>query len=296
MEPHDLILDLGDLSKADSVFLFLHGWLFPSDASINVNVAQSGTVKLISPYLQVIDEHGNWRTVIENLGFPKGKNKTVVVDLSNKFLVEDYRVRIHTNMQIYWDHIFYASDVAGAELRNIKLEPIAADLHYRGFSKITRETPYSPHIPDYQTVTTAPKWRDLTGMYTKYGNVLPLLLESDSKYVIMNAGDEITIEFDALQVPGLLSGWKRDFIFYNDGWLKDGDLNTAHGQTVRPLPFHGMDSYPYGPDKSYPDGEEYLSYLQIYNTRKITNEVFKRFLFNFGYGLSYESRNLQENW
>lgn len=295
MEPHDLILDLGDLSKADSVFLFLHGWLFPSDASINVNVAQSGTVKLISPYLQVIDEQGNWRTVIENLGFPKGKNKTVVVDLSNKFLVEDYRVRIHTNMQIYWDHIFYASDVAGAELRNIKLEPIAADLHYRGFSKITRETPYSPHIPDYQTVTTAPKWRDLTGMYTKYGNVIPLLLESDSKYVIMNAGDEITIEFDALQVPGLLSGWKRDFIFYNDGWLKDGDLNTAHGQTVRPLPFHGMDSYPYGPDKSYPDGEEYLSYLQIYNTRKITNEVFKRFLFNFGYGLSYESRNLQEN-
>ena len=281
MEPHDLILDLGDLTQVDSVFLFLQGWVYPTDASINVNVAQSNVVDLMPPVLQVIDKQGNWRTVIENLGFPKGKNKTVVADLSNKFLIEDYRIRICTNLQIYWDHIFYATTMAGNTLRSFKLEPMLADLHYRGFSKVTRETPYSPHIPDYQTVTTAPKWRDLTGMYTKYGNVLPLLLESDSKYVIMNAGDEITIEFEAKQISDPPSGWRRDFILYDDGWLKDGDLNTAHGQTVKPLPFHGMTSYPYGTNESYPDREEYLSYLQTYNTRKITNEVFKRFLFNF---------------
>ncbi len=281
MEPHDLILDLGDLTQVDSVFLFLQGWVYPTDASINVNIAQSSIVNLMPPVLQVIDKQGSWRTVIENLGFPKGKNKTVVVDLSNKFLIEDYRIRIHTNMQIYWDYIFYATNVAGGTLRNFKLEPMLADLHYRGFSKVTRETPYSPHIPDYQIVTTAPKWRDLTGMYTKYGNVLPLLLESDSKYVIMNAGDEITVEFEAKQISDLPSGWRRDFILYNDGWLKDGDLNTAQGQTVKPLPFHGMDSYPYGPDELYPDEEEYLSYLQTYNTRKITTKAFKRFLFNF---------------
>jgi len=281
MEPHDLILDLGDLTQVDSVFLLLQGWVYPTDASINVNIAQSSTVNLMPPVLQVIDKQGNWRTVIEYLGFPKGKNKTVVVDLSNKFLIEDYRIRIQTNMQIYWDHIFYATNVAGGTLRNFKLEPMLADLHYRGFSRVTRETPYSPHIPDYQTVTVAPKWRDLTGMYTKYGNVLPLLLESDSKYVIMNAGDEITVEFDAKQISNPPSGWRRDFILYNDGWLKDGDLNTAHGQMVKPLPFHGMTSYPYGTNESYPEDKEYVSYLKTYNTRKITNEVFKRFLFNF---------------
>ncbi len=281
METHDLILDLGNLSQAESVFLFLHGWVFPTDASINVNMAQSGGVKSIPPSLEVIDEQGRWRIAIENLSFPKGKHKTLVADLSDKFLIEDYRIRICTNMQIYWDHIFYATEVAGSPIRNFSLEPVAADLHYRGFSQVTRETPCSPHIPDYQTVNTAPKWRDLTGWYTRYGDVLPLLLESDSKYVIMNAGDELTIEFDAAQVPELPSGWGRDFLFYNDGWLKDGDLNTAHGQTVNPLPFHGMTSYPYGPDESYPADEEYITYIQTYNTRKITIEAFKRVLFNF---------------
>jgi hypothetical protein len=97
----------------------------------------------------------------------------------------------------------------------------------------------------------------------------------------MNAGDEITIEFDAAQVSNLPFGWRRDYIFYNDGWLKDGDLNTAHGQTVKPLPFHGMTSYPYAVDESYPKDGQHISYLRSYNTRKITNEAFKRFLAHF---------------
>ena len=274
---HDLILDLGDLSRADSVFLFLQGWIFPTDASINVNTAQSNALRATPPCLQVINAKGNWKTVIESLGFPKGKNKMMVFDLSRKFLVNDYRLRIRTNMQIYWDYIFYATNVAGAPLRITPLEPMAADLHYRGFSAVTRATPYSPHIPDYQSVIRAPKWRDLTGLYTRYGEVQPLLRESDDQYVIMNAGDELTLEFDAARIPEPPVGWKRDFIFYNDGWVKDGDLNTAHGQTVAPLPFHGMTAYPYGSEESYPGDEERAIYLQTYNTRKITAEAFKRF-------------------
>ena len=37
--------------------------------------------------------------------------------------------------------------------------------------------------------------------YTKYGDILELLLDSDNKYAIMNAGDEITIKFDASSLP-----------------------------------------------------------------------------------------------
>ena len=280
MAPHDLILDLGDLSGAGEVFLFLKGWLFPTDASINVSMAQANAIRSIPPFLQVIDEQGNWQTVIENMSFPKGKDKTVVVDLTNKFLVEDYRVRIRTNMQIYWDHIFYSTEVATGPVQCSSLEPVAADLHYRGFSRVTRATPYSPHVPDYQSVTTGQKWRDLTGLYTRYGDVLPLLSEPDSRYVIMNAGDELTLEFDASRLPELRSGWSRDFLFYNNGWVKDGDLNTAHGQTVAPLPFQEMTAYPYGPNESYPGDEEHATYLRTYNTRKVTAERFKRFLFN----------------
>jgi len=105
-----------------------------------------------------------------------------------------------------------------------------------------------------------------------------LLLESDINLVFMNPGHEQTIEFDAAQVPGLPSGWSRDFIFYNDGWLKDGDLNTAHGQTVKPLPFHGMTAYPYGPDESYPKDEEHQQFLKKYITRKVTTEIFRKLI------------------
>ena len=278
-ELHDLILNFDDLSDSDSLFLFLQGWLFPTDASINVNISQSSKIRSIFPSLQVPDKDGNWSTVVENIGFPKGKNKTMVIDMTDKFISTDYHLRIRTNMQIYWDHIFMSDNVSGNSIRSISLKPVSADLHYRGFSKINRRNFSSPHIPDYYSVTNGQKWRDLTGVYTKYGNILPLLLESDSKYVIMNAGDEITLQFDASALPQVQSGWSRDFLFYNDGWLKDGDLNTARGQTVTPLPFHGMISYPVGAEEDgYPDDEDHANYRTHYNTRVITNESFKQSL------------------
>ena len=91
----------------------------------------------------------------------------------------------------------------------------------------------------------------------------------------MNAGDEISLQFDATSLPELEKGWRRDFLFYNDGWLKDGDLNTAQGQTVEPIPFHGMSSYPNGAQDQYPEADEYSAYREEYNTRIITTDKFK---------------------
>ena len=280
-ELHDLTLDFGDFNDTDSIFLFLQGWLFPTDASINVNISQSIKTSLIFPSIQVINENGRWETIVDNIGFPKGKNKTIVVDLTDKFLTSDYRLRIRTNMQIYWDHIFLSTDVTDDNINLASMEPNTASLQYRGFSIQNRKDFSSPHIPDYYDITTGQKWRDLTGIYTKYGDVLPLLLESDNKYVIMNAGDEISLEFLTSDLPSLPVGWKRDFLFYNDGWLKDGDLNTANGQTVNPLPFHGMSSYPYGDNEAYPNDLEFIEYRNYYNTRKVTTEGFKNAIRNY---------------
>ena len=94
----------------------------------------------------------------------------------------------------------------------------------------------------------------------------------------MNAGDEITLQFDASALPQLQDGWSRDFMFYNDGWLKDGDLNTARGQTVEPLPFHGMTSYPAGAENAYPLDKDHAAYRKQYNTRIVTTESFQQFL------------------
>ena len=134
------------------------------------------------------------------------------VVLKDKFFVPDYRVRIRTNIQIFWDHIFIATDVTNKDLGMISLQPVLADLHYRGFSALSRKDFSSPHLPDYYDVTTGQKWRDLTGVYTRYGDVLPLLLESDSKYVSMNAGDENSRVFTVTELPELPSNWTRDFL------------------------------------------------------------------------------------
>jgi hypothetical protein len=153
-----------------------------------------------------------------------------------------------------------------------------ANLAYRGYSASYRKGgPFGPHWFDYYNCTHGQQWRDLTGNYTRYGNVLPLLQHADDEYIIASSGDEVTIDFDATNLPALPAGWKRDFLIYSEGWVKDGDLNTAYGQTVAPLPFHSMPSYPYGNNIVYPYNR-HKEYLQKYNTRKVTTDDFKNAL------------------
>ncbi|MFQ5709051.1 MAG: FG-GAP-like repeat-containing protein [bacterium] len=273
---HDLVLDLGDQSRAKKITLFLNGWIFPTDASINVALSQSDALKVTPPFLQVLDKKGKWQTVLGNLSFPMGKKKFVVADLTGKFLTSDFRVRIRTNMEIYWDYVFFATEDLHVPVHKSILRPASANIHYRGFSRLYRKGGrHGPHWFDYSDVSTEQKWRDLEGNYTRYGNVQPLLLESDDRFVIVNAGDEITVTFDANQAPPLPPGWSRDFLIYTDGWIKDGDLNTAHGKTVAPLPFHAMSRYPYGQDEAYPGDEEHQKFLETYNTRKVTTQKFR---------------------
>ncbi len=276
---HDLVLSLGQVDKTKDLVLFLNGWIFPSDASINASIAQSGAIKLVSPYLQVMTPQGKWVTIDQNLSFPMGKDKTIVEDLTGKIPadIKEVKLRIRTNMEIYWDEIFFTNAGVTAPLQTKMLSPVSASLHYRGFSRTYRKGGrYGPHWFDYSEVTTNQKWRDLTGVYTRYGDVLPLLSEADDKYIIKNAGDETIIDFAADSLPALAKGWTRDFLIHSVGWVKDGDLNTATGQKVAPLPFHAMSRYPYGPDESYPDDPEHRAYMKKYNTRQVTTHDFQR--------------------
>ncbi|MBX3253027.1 MAG: VCBS repeat-containing protein [Chitinophagaceae bacterium] len=278
-EDHDLVLDLGAQATNGHLLLFLRGWTFPTDASINASMAQSAQYKVAPPCLQVINQKGEWQTVIPDIGFPMGKDKMVIVDLKDKFLTPDNRkIRIRTNMQLYWDEIFYSNGTTQAPVNMHDLAMIKAGLSFRGYSDSYRKGgPFGPHWFDYYNTSGGQQWRDLTGYYTRYGDVLPLLQEADDEYIICNSGDEITIDFDARSLPALPKGWKRDFLVYSEGWVKDGDLNTAHGQTVEPLPFHNMPSYPYKNDSRYPF-EKHKAYMQKYNTRKVSTDDFKNAL------------------
>jgi hypothetical protein len=269
--PHDLVVDLGPDLGDGQLLLMLRGWVFPTDASINVALSQGKVTQVAWPVLDVKDAHGHWVPAVTDLSIPSGKNKLVVVDLTGKIRGADHRVRIRTNVQIYWDEVRVATTAPRAPSVVTRLRPVSADLHYRGFSRVYRKGGrYGPHWFDYAAVTTEPMWRPIDGAFTRYGDVGELLRASDDEYIVMAPGDETTIEFDANTAPALPAGWVRDFFVYSDGWIKDADLNTAHGGTVGPLPFHGMSRYPYTASESYPSDAAHRRYLETYETREQT--------------------------
>jgi Tfp pilus assembly protein PilF len=272
-EPHALVLDLDADAGKPGTHLFLRGWVFPSDASINVALAQQHALKSEMPVLEVRDARGQWvsRGMI---GFPAGKDKTMVIDLDGIFPTKDHHVRVRTNMQVYWDQAFVGEGLGAGSWEMGKnphfLAPISADLHFRGFSRMYRRGgQYGPHWFDYQDVTTQSPWRPISGAATRFGDVRPLLDDSDDRYIVMVPGDETTVEFDATQAKALPAGWTRTFFLYSDGWIKDSDLNTAYGTTVEPLPYHAIKSYPYGPGEGYPADSARQRYVREYNTRII---------------------------
>jgi Flp pilus assembly protein TadD len=269
-EPHALTLELDEHAGEPGTHLFLRGWIFPSDASINVALSQQQALKAEMPVIEVRDARGQWVSR-GTIGFPAGKDKTMGIDLAGIFPTKDRHVRIRTSMQVYWDQAFVGEDlgVGSWELGTAKpqiLAPSSAFLHFRGFSRMYRRGGrHGPHWFDYDSVTKESPWRPITGAATRFGDVLPLLEQSDDRYIVMVPGDETTVEFPALQDP--VPGWTRTFFLYSDGWIKDSDLNTAHGTTVEPLPYHAITSYPYGPGDAYPTDSTRQRYLRDYNTR-----------------------------
>ena len=150
------------------------------------------------------------------------------------------RVRLRTNMEVYWDALATAS-VSEAPVRIQRLAASTADLRYRGFSKTLSLRDHAPETPAYAPVAaTGQRWRDLVGFYTRFGDVRELIAGIDDRYVIMNAGDELALSFPVPPAPP--AGWTRDFVLIGDGWEKDGDYNTEHSATVLPLPTHAPSS------------------------------------------------------
>ena len=268
-EMHSLEMDFGAAAApANDAVLALTGWVDWADGSTYFGFSQEGTGGLVMPYLQVKDEAGRWRTVVENMGIPSGFPKTIVVDLAGKFLSSSREVRLITNMCLYWDEVFLAAGAGHPEVRLTKLHAESADLRYRGFSRIGVDPdgrqPQTFHYPDPEPYVT---WSQTPGLYTRFGEVAELLDAADDRFVIMGSGDEIRLLFDGAKLPPLPPGWRRSFILGFDGWEKDQDPNTAFSNSVEPLPFHGMSGYPYPASESYPDSEAHREYRKRWNTR-----------------------------
>ena len=265
---HYLELNLGKLESPEKITLFLTGWINPTDISSNVGIAQDPQLNAPRPpAIEVVDKHGIWCETIPFTGFPGGKTKTIAIDLSNAFLCDDYRLRIVTSQEICWDEVFFSVDEEPVSIHQVPLELRSADLHFRGFSRRIPHPGNGPEDYDYQNVSRAPKWAPLHGRFTRYGDVRELLQATDNRLAVLGSGDEVTLEFAGTDKPPP-DGWRRDFVLYNAGWDKDGDLNTILGQSSEPLPFQEMSSYPYPPHEGLPDEPLYRDYLDRYQTRR----------------------------
>jgi hypothetical protein len=176
------------------------------------------------------------------------------------------RIRISTNLQIYWDQILVDRSAPDLPVR-IEDVPLAqAKLAFHGYPR-----PLEKHAPGdlsyiYEDVSLSGPYARQAGAYTRLGDVRELLTSADDRHVVFGSGDEVQLEFDPAKLPALAPGWKRDYFFFADGFEKDMDFYAADGQTVEPLPFRSMPEYPYAPEES-PGGAAYIDYLLKYNTR-----------------------------
>jgi hypothetical protein len=270
-EDHFVEIDPGAIGP--DTLLVANGWIYPTDSSINVAIAQAG----IAPRglsLEAQGRDGSWRVVNADIGFPAGKNKTILIDLRQAQGAG--RLRLRTNLEIYWDSLHFGSR-STLPVKTTRIQAAKADLRYRGFSYTVSPRGDSPETPEYdRIVSTSPRWRDLTGYHTRFGDVRELIGQVDDRYVIMNAGDEMRLQF--AEAPAPPPGWKRDFVLIGDGWEKDGDYNTGFSQSVLPLPSHDTPNYGAGTAslalEDDPVYQRHRDDWQRYHTRYVTPRRF----------------------
>jgi tetratricopeptide (TPR) repeat protein len=272
-KPHSLELDLGEPYQGGPLRLLLHGEIEYFTATGMYAADQAG-IQATAPYVeaQVADgdeAKGKWVRVIDDMGFPAGLPRTMTADLTGKLPAGTRRIRISTNLQIYWDNILIDRTEQNV---NSHLTPVPlqrADLHFRGYPRQIEAQPPGNVKYIYEQVSRTGPYSRQSGTYTAYGDVKPLLTGFDDKLAVFGSGEEVALEFDPSSLPILAKGWTRDYFFVADGYEKDMDFYAAAASTVEPLPFRRMGSYPY-PGKDFPLDETHLDYFLKYNTRYVS--------------------------
>jgi tetratricopeptide (TPR) repeat protein len=284
-QPHSLVLDLGKAYNGGPLWLLLHGEVEYFSANSMYAASQAG-VHAISPYVEALGVNGKWTRVVDDMGFPAGGPRTMTADLSGKLPRGTQKIRITTNLQIYWDNILVSGtsqdlkgDAQGLDLAPLPL--VRANLDYHGFPlKIEGTPPGNVQYIYEKTSATGPYTRP-AGTYTRYGDVLPLLTALDDQAVVFGSGDEVRLDFDPSHLPALPQGWVRDYFFVANGYEKDMDFYAAEGNYVAPLPFLKMGDYPYPAGQSFPLDDPHVNYLLEYNTRHMSGNEQRGYWFDY---------------
>jgi tetratricopeptide (TPR) repeat protein len=276
---HALTLDLGPLDAQSPLRLLMTGYVNYFSATSLYGAWQAG-VKPISPYAEAQLPDGTWQRIPGEVGFPAGLERTIVVDLAGKLPAGARRIRLMTNLEIYWDQVLIDQS-ADAQARTAEVPLTLATLHFRGYPKQIDGVSPGDLEYDYNRVSLTGPFQHQRGDYTRMGDVTELVKGIDDRYAIFGSGEEIATEFDATRLPALPAHWKRDYFFYANGYVKDMDWWDASPFTVAQLPFHKMSAYPYPAAEKFPDDAAALDYQLNWNDRFDSGEPVRSYRFNY---------------
>jgi len=271
-KPHWLELDLGNWDTKKPLRLIMDGYTDYFTATSMYAADQAG-IKVIAPYVEAMDSAGKWVRVIEDMGFPAGLERTMVTDLTGKLPAGTRRIRIVSNLKIYWDAIRIDQTPESGDVQVSGVPLAKATLDFIGYPREIRLQPASDTVYSYAHRSKTGPYARAAGNYTRYGDVLELLRASDDRFAVFGSGEGVKLDFDASRLPRLPAGWVRDYFFYADGFEKDLDFYAAHAFTVEPLPRHTLLPYPYPEGQEYPGDAEHLGYQLEYNTRERSNRM-----------------------
>ena len=278
---HSLELDLGEPYRGGPLWLLMHGEVEYYSATSMYAAAQAG-VESIAPYVEALDARGKWVRVEDDMGFPAGGPRTMTADLTGKLPPGTQRIRISTNLLIYWDNILIDHASQNQDVRLTPAPLARADLRFHGFPLKIEGKPQGNVMYIYEKASATGPYTRPAGLYTRYGDVLPLLTSFDDRMAVFGSGDEIALDFDPSRLPALPAGFVRDYFFVAKGYEKDMDFYAADGATVDPLPFRAMQGYPYSKAKPFPLDAEHFDYLLNYNTRYMSGDEQPGYAFDYG--------------
>ncbi len=269
VQPHEasrVILDFGTIANPRHAKLVLHAWgVYDDYRRLQKPPFSAGTV------IETLDARGKW-TVRRTAGKAAGDARAWVVDIGGLVTAGDTRIRLtlaHGPSVIDVLDAVALDDSPPETLRITRVEASAARLGYGGATNVTsanlshRASATDERLPPVADAV-------MTGNFTRYGDVRPLLLHTDDRFVIMGHGDAMELEFPDAPAPP--AGFVRHAFLLANVWysLKEHPFGPLTGW-AKPLPFSGMKTYPYAPAEwPYRDDADYAKYLREWNTRVIS--------------------------
>ena len=244
-------LDFGPIADPANARLLIDGWN-----------GSRPSASPVEPYIELRDANGEW-IVVRHFGQISGDLRTMVIPLSEMANTSSPEIRLHlgirNKVQTVVDRV-RLDDSAPVPIGWSEWPVADADLHYRGAVPHTQPSLRGRGRAVDETTPDNPNAQG-RGSFTRYGDVKPLLYQTDDMFVIMRHGDECTLEFES---PPLPPDSARTYFLKADFYYKG---LRYFGTDADPLPFHGMSLYPYPDTEHYPDDAAHQQYRADYNTR-----------------------------